>query len=121
MNEDLTTKLEQLRAMLFLGRTLSDREQPWQQEAYIDYYEGRIERNPSTEWKAFTEIAGPLLSIFRKKREEIARMERLIQGVPEPTAISATEEEKVIEELYDGIVNLDTEEEWQAFKRNFFR
>jgi hypothetical protein len=108
--------LERFRHALYTGEALAGLA-PWRHEDYIDYYENQIERNPSssTAEKLQTE-AVPLLAIYRKKLEDIARMEQLICGTSKSIVVT---DEEVFEELYDEIVNIDTEEEWQQFLESF--
>jgi hypothetical protein len=122
----LTDVWEQLRSIVFTGRRLKADEHPQKQEEYILAYEDQLERNPLEEWKLLSEAALPVLGAFRKEQNAIERMEKMISGGLDESDrdLKETEEddedtEYWIERLYDEIANLETEEEWQAFKGRF--
>ncbi|HJV44911.1 MAG TPA: hypothetical protein VJ824_04205 [Bacillota bacterium] len=112
---NIADHLEKFRYILFMGR-YPDQDIPMSQEEYVEAYEEQLERDPALERKLILEFSSPLLPIYRKHIEQLAKMEQTISGNDEP--ISFTDEE-VLDELYDEISNIETEEEWQNFKKIF--
>jgi len=113
---DLNRQLEQLRYAIFIGQDPSQLENILTQEEYTDHYESQLERDPATEHRLLVEYSKPILPIYRKEMEQIAKIEQSLSGDEQP--ISFTDEE-VMEELYDEMMNLETEDEWNSFKRRF--
>jgi hypothetical protein len=119
---------EQLRSIVFTGRRLDENESPWNQEEYISAYEDRIERDPLEEWKLLNEAVLPVMSAYRIEQKAIERMEKIISGqLDENDKVSAKTEdgdenqEEWIERLYEDIANIESEEEWQAFKGRYYK
>lgn len=108
--------LERFRYALFIGEAPPESYQPLTQEEYIEHYEQKLERNPAQERKLMSELSAPLLPLFQKQLEDIARMEKLVSGDESHVSF---EEEEVLEELYDEVSNLETEEEWKEFTKRF--
>lgn len=112
----IENQLERFRYALFIGEAPPENYQPLSQEEYIEQYEKKVERNPAQERKLMAELSAPLLPIFQKQLEDLARMEKLISEDETPVSF---EEEEILEELYDEVSNLETEEEWREFKKRF--
>ncbi|RXT05835.1 hypothetical protein [Ammoniphilus sp. CFH 90114] len=105
--------LERFRYALFLGVEPPEEYTAKTQEEYIEHYEQQIERDPAKERKLITRLSAPLLQVYRKQVEQLARMEQLISGDQSPLIFS---DEDILEELYDELSNIETEEEWVVFK-----
>lgn len=105
--------LDQFRYALFVGELPKEEFTPLSQEEYIEQYEQQVARNPAMERKLMSVLSVPLLSPYRKQMEQLARMENMIAG--EERTLSFTDDE-VLDELYDEVSNLETEEEWVQFK-----
>ncbi|WP_134704088.1 hypothetical protein [Ammoniphilus sp. YIM 78166] len=105
--------LEQFRYALFIGELPKDDFSPLTQEQYIELYEQQIERDPAMERKLMVTLSAPILSPYRKQMEQLARMENMIAG---EERIIACSDDEVLEELYDEVSNMETDEEWQQFK-----
>jgi len=113
---ELNQTLEQLRFVIFKGTRPNDKEYlPVQtQEQYVFEYEQQIERVPGRERKLIETYSLPILPLYRKQMEQLAKMEQLISERTGPVSFS---DEEVLDELYDDISNLETEAEWQDFKK----
>lgn len=109
--------LERFRFGIFMGY-ISENITPLTQEEYIDHYEQLLERNPAQERKLMKELSAPLLPLYRSQMEQVAKMEQMISGTEEE--VSFTDQE-VLDELYDEISNLETEEEWKEFKKRMIK
>jgi hypothetical protein len=113
---------EQLRSVIFTGRRLGPDEEPQSQEDYIEHFESQIERNPLEEWKLIKQAAQPILQTYRQEQEAIERMERMIRGESiDESEPDVAEEDNWIERLYEDIANLETEDEWLAFKGRYLK
>lgn len=112
----LTTQLEELRAILFTGKPRRSLP-PLAQPEYVSYFEQRVERDPQVEWKALHDFARPLIPLFRKKLIDQFRMESYIHGV---TLTPPTyDDETILTKMYEEIMELETEDEWQAWVRQW--
>ena len=111
---NISDALEKFRYVLFTGEC-PEEFTPRTQEEYIEIYEHQMERDPAMEAKLIVEFGEPLLPTFRKQLEQLARMEQLISGTDEKTSFS---DEEILNEIYDDVANIETEEEWQDFKKN---
>lgn len=112
----LSARLEELRAILFTGkprRSLPSLTQP----EYVSLFEQRIERDPQAEWKALHNYAKPLIPLYRQKLANIYKMESYILG--KKAAPPAYDEETILTKIYEEIMELETEEEWQAWVRQW--
>lgn len=135
-------ELEQLRAIIFTGKRLHESESPLTQEEYVERYENQWERDPLLEWQLVSEAAKSLIPLYQKEQQHIERMERMLSGqtagdtrgadktakefarneaddAEDEAADSHQDEAYWVERLYDEIVDLETEEEWQKFKKRF--
>lgn len=106
--------LERFRYAVFIGNMPDDNFTPLSQEEYVDQYEQQLERDPARERKLLEDLSASLLPLYRSKLEQIAKIEQTISGIEEPISFS---DAFVLEELYDEISNLETEEEWIEFKK----
>jgi hypothetical protein len=108
-------ELDRFRHVLFTGKSPVDFT-PKTQEEYITYYESRVERDPASERKLLIQASIQLLPLYKKRLTGIASMEQLLTG--ESHNITYTDEE-VLEELYDEVVNIESEDEWQDYLQQF--
>ncbi|MBP1933932.1 hypothetical protein [Ammoniphilus resinae] len=115
---DLNQQLEQLRYAIFIGQDPSQLDNMLTQEEYTEHYESQLERDPAAERRLLVEYSKPLLAVYRKEMEQIAKIEQSLSGDDQPISFS---DEEVMEELYDEMMNLETEEEWNSFKRRFVK
>ncbi len=111
MNMD--RELERFRFGIFMGNS-PENFTPLTQEEYVDHYEQLVERNPAQERKLMKELSASLLPLYRNQMEQAVKIEQMISGEQEEVSFS---NEEVFDELYDEISNLETEEEWQEFKK----
>jgi hypothetical protein len=110
---NISDALEKFRYVLFTGEYPEELTSRTQEE-YIEIYEQQMERDPATEAKLIAEFGEPLLPTFRKQMEQLARMEQLISGTDAKTSFS---DEEILNEIYDDVANIETEEEWQNYKK----
>lgn len=111
----LELALEQLRFVIFKGILPDEsRTHDYTQEQYVLEYEQQIERDPAKERRLFETYSLPILPIYRKQMEQLSKMEQLISESSVPISFS---DEEVLDELYDELSNLETEIEWQDFKK----
>lgn len=110
---------EDLRSIVFTGQRRPQDTPPVSQEELVRIYESQLERNPLTEWKLFREASRPVLSQYIKEQEAIRRMERLMSEGDDPLHHQDLEEEDWMEQLHDEISNLETEQEWQDWKKKY--
>ncbi|RKD21686.1 hypothetical protein BEP19_13705 [Ammoniphilus oxalaticus] len=106
--------LEQFRFAVFMGRRPGEVEALLTQEQYVLAYEQQLERDPAKERTLMETYSAPLLPVYKKIMEQTAKMEQLLSG--DTTPISFTDED-VLDELYDEVSNLETEAEWEDFKK----
>jgi len=111
----LDQALEQLRFVIFKGVRPNEEENlPIQsQEEYVFEYEQQVERDPGRERRLIETYSLPILPLYKQQMEQLAKMEQFISGNTDPISFS---DEEVLDELYDDISNLETEDEWQDFK-----
>ncbi|MFS8579328.1 MAG: hypothetical protein LOD88_04805 [Novibacillus thermophilus] len=112
----LADALEELRAILFTGKSRRSLP-PLTQPEYVKRFEGRIERNPKAEWHALHQYAQPIIPLYRKQLEEKRRVESYFHGKPADTLDD--DDQTVLEKLYEEIMEMETEEEWQAWVRHW--
>ena len=114
--KDLDYALEQLRFIIFKGTSPTEKENLplHSQEEYVFEYEQQLERDPGKERKLIEKYSVPILPLYRQQMEQVAKMDQLISGNTDPISFS---NEDVLDELYDDIANLETEAEWQDFKK----
>ncbi len=114
--------LENLRAVIFTGKERALNTPFMTQEQYIEQYEWREDRDPIADFKAIEKAATPLLTHYKEKLEQIARMEALINP-PIKDEDNGHEDEfgknPVLESLYEEIATIDTEEQWLKFVEQF--
>lgn len=114
----LKDQLEELRAILFTGKPRHSFPQLTQPE-YVEWFEGRVERDPETEWQAMYQYLQPIISLYRKQLEEMDRMEAYIHG--KSHSPPAFDDETVLQKVYEEIMELETEEEWQAWVQHWVK
>jgi hypothetical protein len=115
-HEQIRHLLNKARHAIFLGESLQEGETPKTQEEYLELYEARVERDPLHEVSLLREAIGPLLPIYQKKWRTDNRAAEMMTGnsLPEPK-----DDEGWIMEVYDEIMNTDTETEWDQFVTRF--
>lgn len=109
--------LERFRFGIYMGY-ISENITPLTQEEYVDHYEQLVERNPAQERRLMKELSEPLLPLYRTQMEQVAKMEQMISGTEEEVFFT---DDEVLHELYDEISNLETEQEWQEFKKRILK
>ncbi|AMA73898.1 hypothetical protein P4S93_03985 [Aneurinibacillus thermoaerophilus] len=114
--EQIRGFLDKARHAIFLGEELKEGTKPKTQEEYLELYETRVERDPLRETALLKEAITPLLSLYKEKWRYDNRAAELMTGnsLPEPE-----DEEGWLLEVYDEIMNTDTEEEWEYFVARF--
>lgn len=110
----LNRALEQLRYVIFVGEEPEADIPLRTHEQYVQAYEQQLERDPAKERRLIEKYSEPLLPIYKKQREQEAKLERLFSGNDPHAALT---DEETLEELYDEIANLETESEWIEFKK----
>jgi hypothetical protein len=116
---DIQQALEQFRYALFIG-TPPIHFVPLTQEEYIDQYEQQLSRNPIEEKQLIKSYSIPLLPAYKKHLEKVKKMEFILMGNEEAEKMELFfTDEEALEELYDEVSNLETEEEWAHFKNIF--
>lgn len=108
--------LDKARHAIFLGIPMSEEEAPKTQEEYLEAYEARLERNPLQETALLREAIMPLLSTYQEKWRNDNRAAEMMTGTSLPEPCDADD---WLQEVYDEIVNTDTEEEWRQFVTRF--
>jgi hypothetical protein len=108
--------LDKARHVVFLGEELKEGVQAKTQEEYLEIYETRVERDPLLETSLLRDAITPLLPIYQEKWRNDNQAAKMMTGnsLAEPE-----EEEDWLMEVYDEIVNTDTEEEWERFVARF--
>lgn len=114
----LADQLEELRAILFTGQSRSSLPTLTQPE-YVEWFEQRLERDPETEWRAMRRYAQPIIPLYRKQLAEMHRMEAYIHGKTSPAP--DYDEEIVLKKLYEEMMELETEEEWQKWVQHWVK
>ncbi|CEH31788.1 hypothetical protein AM501_17680 [Aneurinibacillus migulanus] len=114
--EQIRHLLNKARHAVFLGIPMPEGETPRTQEEYLEAYEARVERNPLRETALLREAIMPLLSIYQEKWRNDNRAAEMMTGtsLPEPH-----DEDDWLQEVYDEMMNTDTEEEWRQFVTRF--
>jgi hypothetical protein len=115
-HEQIQHLLNRARHAIFLGEPLKEGEAPKTQEEYLELYEARVERNPLRETELLRQAIEPLLPIYQKKWLNDNRAAEMMTGnsLPEPE-----DEEEWLMEVYDEIMNTDSEDEWELFVTRF--
>lgn len=63
------------------------------------------------------QYAQPIIPLYRKQLEEKRRVESYFHGKPADTLDD--DDQTVLEKLYEEIMEMETEEEWQAWVRHW--
>lgn len=116
---DIKHALEQFRYALFIG-TPPNHLDPLTQEEYIEKYEQQVSRNPIEERQLIKSYSVPLLPTYKKHLEKVKKMEQILMGNEDAEEVELVfSDEEALDELYDEVSNLETEEEWTHFKNIF--
>lgn len=114
--QDIHRLLDQARHAIFLGEELPAEASALTQEDYLAQYEARTERNPLREKELLRQAIAPLLAIYQHawKMDNAAAALMTGDSLPEPE-----DEEEWLLEIYDEIMNTDTEAEWEKLTQRF--
>lgn len=113
----LKDQLEELRAILFTGKPLSALPVLTHPE-YVARFEARTERDPEAEWQALFRYTKAIVPLYRKQLIDNYRMESYMRG---ETGVTPPEydDKTILQRLYEDIMELETEEEWQAWVQHW--
>jgi hypothetical protein len=114
--EETKHLLNRARHAIFSGESLACGTPPFTQEEYIDLYEQRIERNPLTEKKLFSEAISPILPLYQNQWKHANQAAAMMGGETEE---EPADFEDWLMEIYDEIMSTDTELEWNSFVQRF--
>lgn len=114
--EQIRHQLNKARHAVFLGEPLQTDSQPMTQEEYFEAYEARVERDPLAETALLREAILPILTIYQEKWRNDNQAAQMMTGnsLAEPR-----DEDGWLMEVYDEIMNTDTDEEWEQFVTRF--
>ncbi|BAU29415.1 hypothetical protein DFP93_11519 [Aneurinibacillus soli] len=114
--QDIRRLLDQARHAIFLGEELLAETPALTQEDYLDQYEARTERNPLREKELLRQAITPLLATYQHtwKMDNAAAALMTGDSLPEPE-----DETEWLMEIYDEMMNTDTEEEWEQLIGRF--
>ncbi|WCK55614.1 hypothetical protein PP175_06640 [Aneurinibacillus sp. Ricciae_BoGa-3] len=114
--EEIKHLLNTARHAIFTGEALTSGTSAFTQEAYIELYEERTERNPLTEKKLFSDAILPLLPLFQNQWRKANQAAAIMDGETEE---EPADFEDWLLEIYDEINSIDTEKEWDSFVQRF--
>ncbi|MBN6188139.1 hypothetical protein JQN58_14790 [Aneurinibacillus sp. BA2021] len=115
--EQIKHLLNRARHAVFLGEPLHIESKPLTQEEYFEAYEARTARDPLTEIALLREAILPLLPVYQEKWRNDNRAAQMMTGT---SLAEPRDEDGWLMEVYDEIMNTDTEEEWEQFVTRFF-
>ena len=114
--QEIRRLLDKARHAIFLGEELSNDVPSYTQEEYLELYEKRLTRDPLQEKEFFGQSIAPLLAAYKDAWRMDNAAAALMTGdsLPEPE-----DEEEWLLEIYDEMMNTDTEEEWEQMITRF--
>ncbi|WP_027415165.1 hypothetical protein [Aneurinibacillus terranovensis] len=114
--EEIRHLLNKARHAIFTGEPLPHAWAPSTQEEYIAIYEERTERNPLVEKKLFSEAMVDILPLYQKNWREMNQAAAIMTG---ESAAEPKDTDEWLIEIYDEMINTETEDEWNAFVKRF--
>lgn len=114
--QEIRRLLDKARQAIFLGEELPDNAPARTQEDYLELYDTRVERNPLREKELLRQAIASLLPAYKETWRMDNAAAALMTGdsLPEPE-----DEEEWLMEIYDEMMNTDTEGEWEQMITRF--